>query len=70
MEMDNHFFSPNSSLRMKQVLSILMLLLLSVGVATAQRTVVGTVTGDDGEALIGASVRVVGTAAGRQFRTG
>jgi TonB-linked SusC/RagA family outer membrane protein len=49
---------------MKQVLSILMLLLLSVGVATAQRTVVGTVTGDDGEALIGASVRVAGTAAG------
>ena len=49
---------------MKQVLSILMLLLLSVGIATAQRTVVGTVTGDDGEALIGASVRVAGASAG------
>jgi TonB-linked SusC/RagA family outer membrane protein len=49
---------------MKQILSILMLLLLSVGVATAQRTVTGTVTGDDGEALIGASVRVAGASAG------
>ena len=41
-----------------------MLLLGVAGFALAQRTVVGIVTGDDGEALIGASVRVKGTNSG------
>ena len=49
---------------MKRLLTTLTLLLLVVGLANAQRTVVGTVKGDDGEALIGASVRVKGTSTG------
>ncbi|MBP6825284.1 MAG: SusC/RagA family TonB-linked outer membrane protein [Saprospiraceae bacterium] len=49
---------------MKKVLLIAGLLLMSVGLALAQRVVTGSVTGDDGETLIGASVRVPGTGAG------
>lgn len=49
---------------MKRLLTTLTLLLAVVGFALAQRTVVGTVTGDDGEPLIGASVRVKGTNSG------
>ncbi|HNL40045.1 MAG TPA: carboxypeptidase-like regulatory domain-containing protein, partial [Saprospiraceae bacterium] len=51
---------------MKRFLTTLCLLLAATGMALAQRAVTGTVTGDDGEALVGASVRVkdanVGTA--------
>ena len=49
---------------MKQFLTTLTLVLAMAGMAFAQRTVVGTVTGDDGEALVGASVAVKGAAAG------
>ncbi|MEQ1878911.1 MAG: hypothetical protein ABL958_19890, partial [Bdellovibrionia bacterium] len=49
---------------MKRLLTTLILLLTVVGLALAQRTVVGTIKGDDGEALIGASVRVKGTSTG------
>lgn len=49
---------------MKRLLTTLVLLLSMAGLALAQRTVVGTVKGDDGEALIGASVRVKGAAIG------
>lgn len=49
---------------MKRLLTTLFLLLTMAGIALAQRTVVGTVKGDDGEALIGASVRVKGAAIG------
>lgn len=43
---------------MKRFLTTLYLLLAVAGMALAQRTITGTVTGDDGEALAGASVRV------------
>ncbi len=46
---------------MKQLLFTLTLLFLSAGILLAQRTVVGTVTGDDGEPLIGATVKAKGT---------
>ena len=36
-------------------------MLAVAGIAMAQRTVVGTVSGDDGEALAGATVKVKGT---------
>lgn len=49
---------------MKRLLTSLILLCTIVGFTYAQRTVVGTVKGDDGEALIGASVRVKGTNSG------
>jgi TonB-dependent SusC/RagA subfamily outer membrane receptor len=49
---------------MKRLLTTLTLLLAVTGFALAQRTVVGAVRGDDGEALIGASVRVKGTNTG------
>lgn len=45
---------------MKRILFTLCMLLVTVGMAIAQRTIVGTVTGDDGEALAGATVRVKG----------
>ncbi|HMX39424.1 MAG TPA: SusC/RagA family TonB-linked outer membrane protein [Saprospiraceae bacterium] len=48
---------------MKRFLTTLLLVVAAVGFALAQRTVVGTVTGD-GEALVGASVSVKGAAAG------
>ncbi|HAD13819.1 MAG TPA: SusC/RagA family TonB-linked outer membrane protein [Saprospirales bacterium] len=48
---------------MKRLLTTLALVVVGFGVALAQRTVTGTVTGD-GEALIGASVAVKGAAAG------
>jgi len=46
---------------MKQLYVTMLLLIMSLGMTFAQRTVVGTVTGDDGETLIGATVRVKGT---------
>lgn len=49
---------------MKRLLTTLWLVLAVVGFALAQRTVVGTVKGDDGEPLIGATVLVVGTNSG------
>ncbi len=49
---------------MKKILLTAGLLLMSVGLAMAQRVVTGRVTGDDGEMLIGASVRVQGTSSG------
>ncbi len=49
---------------MKQLLTTLMLLLGVVSISLAQRTVVGTVSGDDGDVLIGASIRVKGTNSG------
>ena len=49
---------------MKRLLTTLMLLFAVAGFALAQRTVVGTVSGDDGEGLVGATVKVKGTSAG------
>ncbi len=49
---------------MKQFITTFSLVLALASAAFAQRTVVGTVTGDDGEALVGASVAVKGAAAG------
>ena len=49
---------------MKRLLTTIWLVLAVVGFALAQRTVVGTVKGDDGEALIGATVSVKGTTGG------
>ncbi len=49
---------------MKQFITTLSLVLAMASMALAQRTVVGTVSGDDGEALVGASVAVKGAAAG------
>ncbi|MCB0574316.1 MAG: TonB-dependent receptor plug domain-containing protein, partial [Saprospiraceae bacterium] len=49
---------------MKKILLTAGLILMSVGLALAQRAVSGTVTGDDGEVLIGASIRVTGTSSG------
>lgn len=43
---------------MKQLYLLLTFLFAFAGAVAAQRTVTGTVTGDDGEPLIGASVRV------------
>jgi TonB-linked SusC/RagA family outer membrane protein len=48
---------------MKRLLTTLALVVVGFGLALAQRTVTGTVTGD-GEALIGASVGVKGASAG------
>lgn len=49
---------------MKRLLTTLWLVLAVVGYTLAQRTVVGTVKGDDGEALIGATVSVKGSTGG------
>ncbi|MBL7803955.1 MAG: SusC/RagA family TonB-linked outer membrane protein [Saprospiraceae bacterium] len=49
---------------MKRFLTTLCLLLAAAGMALAQRTITGTVTGDDGEALVGASIRVKDANAG------
>ncbi|TNE67974.1 MAG: SusC/RagA family TonB-linked outer membrane protein [Bacteroidetes bacterium] len=49
---------------MKRLLTTIWLVLAVVGMTLAQRTVVGTVKGDDGEALIGATVAVKGTNTG------
>lgn len=49
---------------MKQLLLTTLLVCFAAGLALAQRIVTGTVTGDDGEALIGASIRVQGANAG------
>jgi len=46
---------------MKRLLTTLYLLLAVTGMALAQRTVVGTVSSDDGEVLTGATVRVKGS---------
>jgi TonB-linked SusC/RagA family outer membrane protein len=49
---------------MKKLYLTLSMLFVIVAMAMAQRTVVGTIKGDDGEALIGASVRVKGGSTG------
>lgn len=49
---------------MKRLLLIFALLLSAITLTIAQRTVSGTVTGDDGSPLIGATVFVRGTATG------
>lgn len=49
---------------MKKLSLVLMLVLFAVGTIMAQRTISGTVTDDGGEALIGASILVKGTATG------
>jgi TonB-linked SusC/RagA family outer membrane protein len=49
---------------MKRLLTTIWLVLAVVGFALAQRTVMGTVKGDDGEALIGATVAVKGSNTG------
>jgi len=49
---------------MKRLLITLFWVLAVVGVSVAQRTVSGTVSGDDGENLIGATISVKGTSSG------
>ena len=49
---------------MKRLLTTLWLVLAVVGFTLAQRTVMGTVKGDDGEPLIGATVLIKGTTGG------
>lgn len=49
---------------MKKLSLVLMLLVMGVGMAIAQRTISGTVTDEKGETLIGASVLVKGTSSG------
>ncbi|MDH3649982.1 MAG: SusC/RagA family TonB-linked outer membrane protein [Saprospiraceae bacterium] len=49
---------------MKKLFLPLLLLLFVVGFTSAQRTVTGTITNEDGEPLIGASVLVQGTTQG------
>jgi TonB-linked SusC/RagA family outer membrane protein len=50
--------------RMKRLLTTLLLVLSVMGISLAQRTVMGTVSGDDGEVLIGATVSVKGATRG------
>ena len=49
---------------MKRLITTITLLIAVVGFALAQRAVMGVVTGDDGDALAGASVAVKGAAIG------
>jgi TonB-linked SusC/RagA family outer membrane protein len=49
---------------MKRLFTTLMVVFAAVGMAIAQRGVTGTVTGDDGEALIGATIKVKGAETG------
>ena len=49
---------------MKKLLPVLGLMLLVVGITTAQNTITGTVTDEEGETLIGASVLIEGTTTG------
>ena len=49
---------------MKKLSLVLTMVLFCLGISMAQRTVTGTVTDDSGEALIGASVLVKGSATG------
>ncbi|MBX2817660.1 MAG: SusC/RagA family TonB-linked outer membrane protein [Saprospiraceae bacterium] len=49
---------------MKKLILPLLLVLFVTGFVSAQRTVTGTITNDDGEPLIGASVLVKGTTVG------
>lgn len=49
---------------MKKFLTVLPMLLFALGVLTAQRTISGSVTDEDGEPLIGASVLIKGTSTG------
>lgn len=49
---------------MKRLLTTFGLVFAVVSIALSQRTITGTVTGDDGEPLIGATVRVKNTNAG------
>ena len=53
---------------MKRLLFTLFGVLAIIGVSMAQRTVSGTISGDDGEVLIGASISAKGTSTGA--RTG
>ena len=49
---------------MKRLLLMLCLSICTIGAMMAQRTITGTITGDDGESLIGANVIVKGTTIG------
>ena len=49
---------------MKQLLTTLLLVVVTMASAMAQRTITGIVSGDDGETLIGATVAVKNTSAG------
>jgi TonB-linked SusC/RagA family outer membrane protein len=49
---------------MKRLFTTLLLVLAIAGISMAQRTVTGKVSGDDGEALIGATLAVKGTSGG------
>jgi TonB-linked SusC/RagA family outer membrane protein len=57
------FYKQNQPV-MKKLSLVLTLVLFAIGFAFAQRTVVGTVTDQDGEPLIGATVLVKGTTTG------
>jgi len=49
---------------MKQLLTTLLLVVVTMASAWAQRTIMGVVSGDDGEVLIGATVSIKGTSRG------
>ena len=49
---------------MKRISLVVMMVLFSLGFALAQRTITGTITSQDGEQLIGASVLLIGTSTG------
>lgn len=49
---------------MKRISLVLMMVLFGLGSALAQRTITGTITSQDGETLIGASVLLKGTSTG------
>jgi TonB-linked SusC/RagA family outer membrane protein len=49
---------------MKRLITTILVVFAAVGFSIAQRGVSGTVTGDDGEALIGATVKVKGAESG------
>lgn len=54
---------------MKQLLTTLLLVVVTMASALAQRTIMGVVSGDDGESLIGATVAVKGTSVGTRTDT-
>jgi TonB-linked SusC/RagA family outer membrane protein len=49
---------------MKQLLTTLILVVVTMASALAQRSIMGIISGDDGEALVGATVAVKGTTRG------
>ncbi len=49
---------------MKQLFTTLLLVVVTMASALAQRTIMGVVSGDDGETLIGATIAVKGTSKG------